>query len=49
MAENQTLTDEQRLAEFEQKLSSFRPDGYDETEFKKLTQLYLSTKEKYRG
>lgn len=42
MAENQTLTDEQRLAEFEQKLSSFRPDGYDEAEFKKLTDAVVS-------
>lgn len=34
-------TDEQRLAEFEQKLASFRPEGFDEEKFAALTKAVV--------
>ena len=35
------LTDEQRLAEFENKLASFRPEGFDEEKFAALTKAVV--------
>lgn len=43
MPENQsTNTDEQRLAEFSQKLDSFRPDGFEEAKFNELKESLLN-------
>ena len=36
------LTDEQRLAEFQNKLASFRPEGFDEEKFAALTKQVVS-------
>ena len=35
-------TDEQRLAEFENKLASFRPEGFDEEKYAELTKAVVN-------